>query len=78
MAMFYIALKCDGCGADAGFQDEHGDREYMQAVVEKRGWKTTAWDWMTRHLCPTCRRAFEATDLRTALVQPRATVKEQA
>jgi hypothetical protein len=70
--VFYTGVKCDGCGADAGLQDERSDREYLQGVVERRGWSTGAWDWLTRHLCPTCRRAVEAEDLRTALVRPRA------
>ena len=65
--MIVSRLICDGCGIDSGLED---CREWRDDLPPKK-WLTRDERHPIEHYCPTCRRAIEAKDLRTALVAPR-------
>jgi hypothetical protein len=65
-------LVCNGCEVDSDL-----DREEQGCQVEPgadEDFVAAGGRWLNRrgrHYCPTCRRAVEAEDLRTALVAPK-------
>lgn len=69
--MIVTRLVCDGCGTDSELDrrdwpdsDPGGDRTF----------RARGGHWFLRndrHYCPTCRRAVETANLRTALIAPR-------
>jgi hypothetical protein len=71
--MFVVVLKCNSCGAaGADLHEESGRpwREDVEKSLQLRGWLITSGpNCYPAHFCPTCRRAAEATDLKTALIQ---------
>jgi hypothetical protein len=69
--MIVSRLICDGCGTDSGMSDPH--REPIEKILPMYRWLVVAATVLSaaQHYCPTCRRAVEAADLRTALTAPR-------